>query len=235
MENLILSKEAIDIFYQALSDDLKREYAPKFGKVFEDYKEKLMNQNKELIYQGKGDPKIIIEKCFSIIDRKDGKIPLKLLDHQKVWIDSMFGSTHTGIVADRQTGLSTTAAAYVASRIPYMNNFNVAIFSNSERSSIHILDKINSNLNDLVEFGVNFKIVSKNRRGINFEDGSKIYIVRGLPDAEYEINNFANIDILIVDNSEYVFVDPKLNKIYNGLKKKSKQTISISTNETNIC
>jgi hypothetical protein len=65
-------------------------------------------------------PDVLIEENFKVMDlTKNGYTPFRLFSRQRDIIDALFTFRHNLITKPRQAGVSTTVAAFMATRIAF--------------------------------------------------------------------------------------------------------------------
>lgn len=145
------------------------------------------------------DPIYFCEKYIKIIALGKGEVFFEPWDFQKNIIKT-FHENRFGIAKlARQSGKTTTVAAYILWCILFNNEYKVAILANKHTMSMEILARIKMSY-EKIPFWMQHGVVEWNKKSLILENGSKIYTGPTSSDA---IRGFA-IDLLYLD--EFAFV-----------------------------
>jgi hypothetical protein len=130
------------------------------------------DQIREII-RCKHDPVYFIKKYIFIINLDEGLIPFELYDFQEEFVDILHNYKRIISKWGRQSGKTTTFAAYMCHYIIFNESKTAAILANKDKTAREILHRVKimfENLPSWLKPGV----IEWNKSSVEFENGSRI-------------------------------------------------------------
>jgi Terminase large subunit, T4likevirus-type, N-terminal/Terminase RNaseH-like domain len=153
------------------------------------------------------DPIYFIQKYIRVQHPKKGRIPLELYPFQIKMIKNFHQYKDNILMASRQTGKTTCAAAFILWKTMFEPDVTVLITANKMNQAMEIMDRIRFSYENLEDFNwLRAGAMEYNKGTIRFDNGSKIVARATTPDAGRGLS----ITLLYID--EMSFIKPTIAK-----------------------
>lgn len=145
------------------------------------------------------DPFYFIEKYITIVSPDNGLITIKLYDYQREIIESIHTRKYTVAECARQSGKTTSLAAYVVWYILFNDYKTVAILADKERTAMEIMNRVQESYENLPTW-MQRGLVSWNKGSFQLENKSRVLVAATTPKS---FRGFS-INLAIVDEAAHV-------------------------------
>jgi hypothetical protein len=121
----------------------------------------------------KNDPVYFAETFCKIVHVDDGLVPYKPYDYQKEMIEKLHNNRFVVAMQSRQTGKSTTVAAYILHYILFNQSKTVGILANKKDTAVEILSRVQLAYQHLPKF-IQQGVKEWNKGSFELENGSRV-------------------------------------------------------------
>lgn len=155
------------------------------------------------LHQCWDDPVYFIKKYIKIQHPTKGAIPFECYPYQEKLVHTYHNYVSVCALMPRQSGKSTTAAAYLLWYASFIPDSTILIVSNKFRAASEIMQRIRYAYEELPDF-LRPGVTAYNKQSIEFDNGSRIVATTTTPDS----GRGMSISLLYVD--ELAFVKPRI-------------------------